>query len=87
MVAGLVNTEEYCHSCQSKEPTKSNRINHGTDPISSRSTSAHFSHGRRRTIDLTTIYQVAFSVDASIPETKQEGREIADLHSAQQTAA
>jgi len=34
MVAGLANTAEYCHSCQSKEPTNSNPFNHGTDPIS-----------------------------------------------------
>jgi hypothetical protein len=73
MVAGLANTAEYCHPCQSKEPTHSNRFNHGTDSISWRSTSAHFSHGRRRTIDIAAIYQVAFSVDASIPETKQQG--------------
>ncbi len=73
MVAGSANTAEYCHPCQSKEPTNSNRFNHGTDSISWRSTSAHFSHGRRRTIDIAAIYQVAFSVDASIPETKQQG--------------
>jgi len=73
MVAGLANTAEHCHSCQSKEPTNSNRFNHGTDLISWRWTSGHFSHGRRRTIDITTIYQVAFPVDASIPETKQQG--------------
>jgi len=73
MVAGLANTAEYCHSCQSKEPANSNPFNHGTDPISWRWTSAHFSHGKRRTIELTTIYQVAFSVYASIPESKQQG--------------
>ncbi|CAM6017647.1 unnamed protein product [Sphagnum balticum] len=47
-----------------------------TEQIRSRDAGpAHISiyHGRRTTIDLTTIYQVAFSVDASIPETKQQG--------------